>query len=124
MAEALRWFRANVAPHSGPASADPGVADLAEEKARLTRAQADRAEVELAARKGELIDKDGARRAVVAFTRIYRDAVLNFASRQGPALAAEWGIDARVVVAGLDAELRKMLVELARQPLPALGGEE
>ncbi len=117
--EALQWIRRNVRPQNGALSPEPGDAPgLVEARTRLLLAQAAKAELDLKERDGSLIDREGARRATVAFARLYRDALLNFASRQGPALAAEWGVDARVVVAGLDAELRKLLMEISREPMP------
>ncbi|MEW9838333.1 hypothetical protein [Mesorhizobium marinum] len=118
VAEALRWFRANVGTQRGPATASPGAGDLTEEKARLTKIQADRAQLELEARRGDLVPTAIAKRVVGTVARVHRDATLAFAARRGPELAGKWGMAPRQVVADLDAALRVMLEELAAEPIP------
>lgn len=63
-------------------------------------------------------DPAAASRAIAALCRAQRDTILSFAARQGPQLAAQWGVNPRLVVADLDAALRIMLTELADEPIP------
>lgn len=114
--EAMAWVRRTIAPQNG--SNPAGAGDLGDAKLRLTIAMAEKAELDLAERRGELVPLALAKRAMGTMCRAHRDATLAFAARRGAELAGNWGVDPRVVVADLDAALRSMLVELAEEPVP------
>lgn len=61
--------------------------DVASEKARLTRAQADQAELNLAAARGELVRADEVRKTAFELARAARDALLGVPDRVAPILA-------------------------------------
>lgn len=120
--EAMAWVRRTIAPQNGSNPASAG--DLGDAKLRLTIAMAEKAELDLAERRGELVPLALAKRAIGAVARTHRDATLAFAARRGPELAGQWGVDVRAVVADLDAALRGLLVELAEEPMPFEGDAE
>lgn len=64
------------------------------------------------------VDIEEARRAVRALMRVHRDAMLNFANRFGPAIAAIVGVPAADLVAELDARMRDALNAAADTPIP------
>lgn len=77
------------------------------------------------------VDRDEVRRAARAFGRAHRDAMLNFASRFGPSIAAAAGCDAATLIGLIDARMRDALQETVGIPTPfhapddpALEGEE
>lgn len=76
------------------------------------------AQINLEKLKGSSVDREEARRAVRAFARLHRDHMLRFASRHGPAIAAELGVDAASLVARLDAQIREALIEAFANPVP------
>lgn len=120
------WFTdLNAANVRGVKQRQSAIHSAAQEAVDLNRVKAEREiiamrreKINLAKEEGSTIDRDDVRRGLVTFGRLYRDAVLNFASRQGPELAAKWGVEARVVVGDLEAALRTMLAELVKEPLP------
>lgn len=126
VAAALGWLRAEVRPNGGRplggggANGDP---DLEAAKIRLTIAQAERAELELAARRGELVPAPEARKAVRAFATVAREAWLNAAARHGADLAAEIGADPRDVIPALDAMIRLVMNQIADTPFPKFGDQ-
>lgn len=118
VAEALAWVEANI--HQ--AASGGGAEDLRAAKVRLTQAQAQLAELTAAEREGQLIDKSDARRLLLTFARLQRDTVLQFASREGPSLAAELGVEPRAMVAALDREMRNLLIAMTSHKLPFQDG--
>jgi hypothetical protein len=68
--------------------------------------------------KSSTIDLDEAKRAVRTLMRLQRDAMLNFANRYGPAIAAVVGCKAPDLVAELDARMRDALNDAAKSRLP------
>lgn len=115
--EAMAWVRRSILPQNG-AVPTSGESDLGDAKLRLTLAQARMAELAADEKAGSLIDRNEAQRGAAAFARVFRDGVLNFAARQGPALAHELGVEPRALIPALDAALRTMLVDLSKQPMP------
>ena len=120
IAAALQWLSENVPPQHGAEGGErSGESEgLMAARIRLTSAQAAKAELDLKTQRDRMLDRGDARRIAVAFARLYRDALLNFPARQGPELAAAWGVDPRVVVGDLESALRTMLTELAHEPMP------
>ncbi len=113
--------------HSDAAEADePG--GLA---AEVFRVKFDTMKVELATKEHQFrtleqstIDKDKARRTVIAWNLKIKNGLLNFASRRGPALAAALGVDEVALVGGIEAAMREHLAEMADEPLPIVGADE
>lgn len=68
--------------------------------------------------KENTVDLTEAKRAVRSLMRIHRDAMLNFANRYGPAIAAKLGVRPAELVGELDARIRDALVEAANAKLP------
>jgi len=95
-----------------------------EARRRLTSAKADKAEIDARARRGELVERAKAERVVFEFTRRMRDAWAQWPARIAAPLAARLGADPHAVEAALAVEVRRHLEELARDPLPRLGGPE
>jgi len=96
----------------------------AEGRRRLTSAKADKAEIEARARRGELVERVKAERAVFEFARRMRDAWAQWPARIAAPLAARLGAAPHAVEAALAAEVRRHLEEIARDPLPRLGAPE
>ncbi|MBP2538141.1 phage terminase Nu1 subunit (DNA packaging protein) [Agrobacterium tumefaciens] len=82
----------------------------------MTIAQADRAELEIAARRRELVPVEDARRAQRAIARTTRDMFLNFSARYGPEMAGELGVDPGLLIGILEAKIRTALNEAAAKP--------
>ncbi|MEO0957086.1 MAG: terminase small subunit [Pseudomonadota bacterium] len=83
--------------------------DLLEEKARLTRAQADKAEIQLAQTRGDLVKVDDVERAWSATLRDVRAGMLAVPSRVQQRLAHLTAHD----VSEIDREVREVLAEIA-----------
>ncbi|GBD50249.1 hypothetical protein [Methylopila sp. Yamaguchi] len=135
------WIRANVrhrfdvrrASTSGagrnPMPAAP-VGDLADAKLNLilaqtarTAAEAERAEVALELERGSAISKEDAKRFVREWNTKIKIGLLNFASRRGPGLAAELGVNEVALVVALEVAMREHMTEMADEPLPMDAGE-
>jgi len=112
-----RWERQCAAEAAAAASAPEPIASA---RARRVRALADRAEVEAARLRGDLIERAKAERAIFEFARRMRDAWAHWPARIAAPLAARFGADPHAVEAALAAEVRRHLEELARDPLPRL----
>lgn len=93
----------------------------AEARRRLTRAKADKAELEVSARRGDLIERARVERVIFDFARRMRDAWSLWPARVAAGLAARLGADPHAVEAALAAEVRRHLEELSRDPVPRLG---
>ena len=103
----------------------PALAEQAADAIDLNRVKAEREEVALARERinlakeeGSVIDRAEAKRGAAAFARVFRDSVLNFAARKGPDLAHRVGVEPRQLIPLLEAELREMLVDMSKQPMP------
>ncbi|NTE55078.1 hypothetical protein G6M78_08290 [Agrobacterium tumefaciens] len=121
VADALRWMREEVnakggRPLGSSGTGGEGDPDYEAAKLRLTIAQADRAELEIAARRRELVPVDEARRAQRAVARTTRDMFLNFSARYGPEMAGELGVDPGLLIGILEAKIRTALNEAAAKP--------
>ena len=123
LAEA-RWRkrREREAEEAAGVSATNAPESIASARARRVRALADRAEVEAARLRGDLIERAKVERAIFEFARRYRDALLAWPARIAATLAARLGADPHAVEAALVAEVHQHLEELARDPLPRVGG--
>ncbi len=91
---------------------DRNAGPVSEQRARLLRAQADRAELEARQRAGELVLARDVEREVGGAMRLVRDRVIGVADRVAPILAAE--TQTAGVHALLTAELRGALEASAR----------
>lgn len=125
---ALQWVRENLHAKPGrpPGAAEGGgeADDLTGAKIRLTVAQAERAEIEVAVRRGELIPLEDVKRAKSAAGRATRDMFLNFASRHGAEMAGELGVDTGTFIGLLESHIRLALNEAADQPMPEVGDDD
>jgi len=83
------------------------------EKVRRARLEYDKAS-------GALVDKAEAERVIFERARAERDALMGWAMRVAPVLAAELGADERALFAALERELRAELAALAERPLVEL----
>jgi len=115
-----RWERRRAAEAVAAASAPEPIASA---RARRVRALADRAEVEAARLRGELIERSKVERAIFEFVRRIRDAWVQWPARIAAPLAARLGVDPHAVEVALASEVRRHLDDLARDPLPRLGGQ-
>ena len=70
-------------------------------------------QIELARKRGSLIDKDGAVKRAFEFARGFRDAILNFPARYSAQIANDLGVDAGKVNAALDKRLKEYLADIA-----------
>lgn len=120
---ALKWIRSNVRAKAGRpvgsiegVGADADSGDLLAAKTRLVIAQAERAELEIAARRRELVPVEEAKRAMRAATRTTRDMFINFAARYGGELAGEFELDPGTFIGALEAKIRTALNEAADTP--------
>lgn len=97
-----------------------GAAESTEYDLKVKRMAVDlqAAEINLEKLKRSSIDLDEARRMVRAFARLHRDAMLNFANRYGPAIAAVVSVPASALVAEMDARMRDALNEALDAPVP------
>lgn len=87
-------------------------------KCEQLRLAISKSEVELEALRGSLVPKPEAVKAIRALARIYRDHMLNFASRYGQEIAAEFQIPAGAFIGVLDARIRDALLQAAETPMP------
>lgn len=117
IANALRWVEQNLVSQAASSGSDDAAALIAA-RVRLTRAQAQLAETANRQKDGELIERALVARALLVFSRLQRDTILQFAARSGPELAADLGVDTRVMVSALDAAMRNLLIEVSRHKPP------
>jgi phage terminase Nu1 subunit (DNA packaging protein) len=119
---ALKWIRENLHAKPGrPAGAVEGggeIDDLTLAKVRLTLAQAAKAEMDLAVRRGELIPVDIVKRGNFTFFRQARDHALNFPLRCGAQLAADFGISPAEFAPVLERMLIEHLMTIDQTILP------
>ena len=118
----VRWRkrREREAEEAAGATATNVPEPIASARARRVRALADRAEVEAARLRGDLIERAKVERAIFEFARRMRDAWAHWPARIAATLAARLGADPHAVEAALVAEVHRHLEELARDPLPKL----
>lgn len=125
--EARRWCAANLRakvadgrevsvsqpapPMSPPAALSGPPPEYQVSRARREAADADKAEMEAAKMRGELVPVTAIRAEFSKAIAAVRDNMLNLPGRLGPVLAAQ--ADARQVQATLDAEIRAALGRLA-----------
>lgn len=114
LAEATAWYRENVAANRRKGFAEPSA------KAELDRLKAERERLALEKARGEVINRDLAKRAAFERARFDRDAWTAWASRVAPTIANKTGADLAKLYAALDREVRTQLAELADTPMEAL----
>lgn len=112
------WYRANIRQKAGEAQHSASV--LSRVKQEREEAQRDLLQLELAKRRGELIDRREVELALHDRARGERDAHTAWVSRVAPIIAAELGVDLARLYASLDRELREHLQELSDTPLSEL----
>jgi phage terminase Nu1 subunit (DNA packaging protein) len=117
---ALAWRDKNQRPYAKPTGPAPvavravhdgEVPDFKVSRARREAADADKAEMEAAKMRGELVPAAEVRAEFAKALASIRDGLLNLPGRMAPVLAAQ--SDARLVQAALDSELRALLGALA-----------
>lgn len=105
LAACCRWYIERL--RKGAASVR---SELAEGRARLAQARADREELELATRRGALVDAEEVRRAIFAAARASRDIILGVPHRVAPLIL---GItDQHEAIRILTDEMRRACAEL------------
>jgi len=111
-----RWYESNVDPNrrrGGRAEEAMPRGD----RARLDRIRADRADLQLAVERGELVDRAETERQTFARARAERDAWLGWVSRAAAIVAGETGADPAATFAVLDRLTREHLASLAETAL-------
>lgn len=112
VATVRRQFAARSAPQSKPGRprkhAAPDNAEISYAEARRLKeiALAERAQLDLAKARDELVDRRAVETAVLGLARAERDAWLQLPPRVAAILAAELGCDARALELALDREMR------------------
>jgi phage terminase Nu1 subunit (DNA packaging protein) len=114
-AEARSWLakHKNDPEPTRAGSARGGAEPRAEAERRAAVAKADAAELELARRRSELIERDLVKREVYALARAERDSWQGWAARVAPTLAAELGVDHAALLAALEREVAAHLADLS-----------
>jgi hypothetical protein len=90
---------------------EPG--NLTDERARLTKAQADLAELKVRVRSGELVSRDATEKAWFTLARTTRDNFQNLPARTAGLVAAEKNQDACFAI--LSTEVNQILEGLTRE---------
>lgn len=70
-------------------------------------------QLELARKRGALIDRDGAVKRAFEFSRGFRDAIMNFPARYSAQIAADLGVDPARVNLALENRLKEYLADIA-----------
>ena len=96
-----------------------GIDSYARQRTILTQYKAELAKIELDKAKGMVVDADQVRRAAFDTARRVRDTILNLPDRIAPLVATADGVHAIRTL--LDTELRKALLELYNEFIPAEG---
>jgi hypothetical protein len=91
----------------------PASADFLEVRTFHERRKIDKLEIEIAKRRGELVERAAAEAMFFDLARQERDAWLGWPSRVAATMAAELGLDAKTLEAVLDRYLREHLTGLA-----------
>ena len=89
-----------------------GVTSLTEKDSldrRILTAKAEAAELDLAAKRGELLDAAAVRKAATANARMEREALLNWPDQIAPMMAAELEVDESLLVTILAREIRELM---------------
>jgi hypothetical protein len=115
---ALRWLAGRVLD-AADGSTDGGP-NLDGARTKLALAQEELTRNRLARERGELVDREAARRAVFARARGERDAHRSWVLRVSPTLAAELGVDGHKLFTAFDAAMADHLRRLADMPLEGL----
>lgn len=105
LADACRWYLERL---KNQAASTRGA--LAQGRARLATAKASREELELAARRGDLIDAEAARITIFNTARCARDMLLAVPDRVAPLVVGQ--TDAHEIHRTLTDEMRRVCVEL------------
>ncbi len=81
---------------------------------RILQAKAEAAELDLAAKRGEMVNAADVRKAAAANARMERAALVNWPDRAAPALAAELGVDQAHLTAAIEREVRAFMEDRAK----------
>lgn len=124
IAKARAWISENVDPNrrkmlqpNGHGAARSGSSAV---RLELDGTKLDRARIDLERLRGNLVDRQAAEAAIFARARAERDAHMAWVVRTAPMLAVKLGVDAAVVLAMMDVEMRRHLEDLAARPLSEL----
>lgn len=113
----LAWYQQNIDPNRRKAFNDHPTGST---KSQLEALKVERERLALSKDRGELIDRETARRAIFERARGERDAWIAWSSRMAATLAAELGVDPSALFSALDREVRAQLAELAATPMEDL----
>ena len=97
----------------------PASADFLEVKTFHERRKVEKLEIEIAKRRGELVERAAAEAMFFDLARQERDAWLGWPSRVAATMAAELGLDAKTLEAVMDRYLREHLAGLAALAMKA-----
>lgn len=113
------WYMANIDParRRGVGGGDPSSRGA---RAELERTRADLAALELATKRGQLVDRATVERTTFTQARNERDAWLAWVGRASATIAAETGADATATFAVLDRLVREQLAGFADSRLEDL----
>ena len=90
------------------------LSELEDLNRRILQAKAEAAELDLSAKRGELVSANAVRKAAAANARMEREALVNWPDRAAPALAAELGIDQARLTAAIEREVRAFMEDRAK----------
>jgi hypothetical protein len=101
--------------HGNGAAAPAFGTQLAQARAAALVVDVQTKRLVLEQRRGALVSRDLAVSKVFTFARTLRDACQTWPARVGPALAAQFDLDAAAVTVALDEHVRQLLTELASE---------
>lgn len=114
-----RWRMARVFAHLSAGGLEPGELDLNAERARLAKAQADKTEMDIAVRGGELLERSRVLREVGDMLASFRSRVIAIPDAIGQLFEPR---TARTVVTEVRRKLYESLAELAEYRPGVSGG--
>lgn len=124
IAKARAWAAAHLDPTRAKILRDTGQGRPSSAggaiRVELDTVRVARARLELDRQRGALVDRQSVEAAVFARARAERDAHMAWAVRVAPVIAVRLGIDAAVLLAQLEAEMRLHLEQLAGLSLQEL----
>lgn len=103
----------------GPRAGENLADDLLRARVKREREQGRLAELQRQKLEGELVSAAEVDAAQFARAAAERDALLNWPARCGADMAAELGLETRLVMTMLDKYVRQHLAERSRVPMPA-----
>ncbi|XUY27601.1 hypothetical protein RMR21_004370 [Agrobacterium sp. rho-8.1] len=114
---AQKWMRENTAAAPGRPKGSNGTGiDLETARVELVQLQSERARLDNAKLRGELVPVEEVKKAMRAASRTTRDMFINFSSRHGAEIAGEIGVDPGTFIGILETHIRTALNEAADKP--------